>query len=171
MHTLKTESKQHGFTLIEVMITLVIMSIGLLGVAQLQLTALRFNRDAHHFSQAISAAEDIALRMTANNGDPATLVAYHNNTSTLATLNLAELACFVAPGGIATGCTAAEMVNYDVASWRDMIESTVQGGTGRICHDSDDVGCDTDGGLRYRIDIGWTETDGATRTYTLEVYP
>jgi type IV pilus assembly protein PilV len=58
-----------GMTLIEVLVTLVIMSVGLLGVAALQLTTVRNNYDAYVRSQAAVMASDMLDRMRANRDD------------------------------------------------------------------------------------------------------
>jgi type IV pilus assembly protein PilV len=53
-------------TLIEVLVTLVIISVGLLGVAALQLATVRNNYDAFVRSQAAVLAGDMLDRMRAN---------------------------------------------------------------------------------------------------------
>jgi len=55
-----------GLTLIEVLVTLVVISMGLLGVAALQMHTLRHNYDALMRSHASALADDIADRMRAN---------------------------------------------------------------------------------------------------------
>lgn len=57
---------QRGFSLIEVLVTVFILSIGLLGVAALQTNALRFGQDGYLRSVATLQANDIADRMRAN---------------------------------------------------------------------------------------------------------
>jgi len=57
---------QRGMTLIEILVTLILISVGLLGVAALQLTSLRSNQEAYVRSQASSLAGDILDRMRAN---------------------------------------------------------------------------------------------------------
>jgi type IV pilus assembly protein PilV len=57
---------QRGMTLVEVLVTLVLVSVGLLGVAALQLTTLKDNKDAYVRSQASALAGDILDRMRAN---------------------------------------------------------------------------------------------------------
>lgn len=67
MNTLKTNiSKSRGFTLIEVMLALVIFSIGLLGLATLQATSLQQSHTAYLKTQATYLAYDILDRMRAN---------------------------------------------------------------------------------------------------------
>jgi type IV pilus assembly protein PilV len=55
-----------GFTLIEALATLLILSIGLLGVAALQLNSLRDNHGSAMRSQATFLAYDVVDRMRAN---------------------------------------------------------------------------------------------------------
>lgn len=59
-------ASQRGFTLVEVLVTVVVISVGLLGVAALQLTTLRGNHDASVRLQASILAADILDRMRAN---------------------------------------------------------------------------------------------------------
>lgn len=55
-----------GFTLVEILVTLIIVSVGLLGVAGLHALSLRNNYDALIRSHASALAGDIADRMRAN---------------------------------------------------------------------------------------------------------
>jgi len=55
-----------GFTLIEVLVTMLILSIGLMGMAGLQAVSLKMNQSAHLSSQATFLAYDIIDRMRAN---------------------------------------------------------------------------------------------------------
>ena len=62
----KRFSSSAGFTLIEVLVALIIVSIGLLGLAGLQATSVRFNQQAYLRSQAVQQAYDMADRIRAN---------------------------------------------------------------------------------------------------------
>lgn len=57
-----------GFTLVEVLVTIIVMAVGILGVAGLQLAGMRSNHSAYLRSQATIAASDLIDRMRA---DPA----------------------------------------------------------------------------------------------------
>lgn len=59
-------TRSDGFTLLEVLIALLVLSVGLLGIAGLQLTSLRSNHSAYLRSQATILAYDILDRMRAN---------------------------------------------------------------------------------------------------------
>ena len=55
-----------GFTLVESLIALIVVSIGLLGIAALYVETLRFGRSAQNHTQAAYVAADLADRMRAN---------------------------------------------------------------------------------------------------------
>ncbi len=55
-----------GFSLIEVLIAVLVLSIGLLGLAGMQAASLRFNHNAYMRSQATFLAHDVIERMRAN---------------------------------------------------------------------------------------------------------
>ena len=55
-----------GFTLIEVLVALVVLAVGLLGLAALQVMSLKYNQTAYNRNQATVIANDLADRMRAN---------------------------------------------------------------------------------------------------------
>lgn len=59
--------RQAGVTLVEVLVTAVIISVGLLGVAALHLTSLKNSTESTYRSKATWFANDIIERMRANN--------------------------------------------------------------------------------------------------------
>lgn len=58
--------RQSGTTLIEVLVTLVVLSIGLLGVAAMQTFSLQSNQKAHYRSQATALIAEISDHARAN---------------------------------------------------------------------------------------------------------
>jgi len=131
--------KQHGFTMIETLVSLVIISIGVLGFALLQVESLKATKTATERSKAIHFATDMMERMRANKdaipnyattaiagpdtgaikncADPATTPNVDINTDlTTATFS----------------CTGAEMAAFEIRQWRTSIEDPIFGfGTGR----------------------------------------
>lgn len=63
---LKTKKSQAGITMIEVLVSAIIMAIGLLGMATLQVKSMRSNYEAQLFSLATAQANDMSDRMRAN---------------------------------------------------------------------------------------------------------
>jgi len=57
---------QRGFTLVEILVAVLVLAIGLVGLAGLQATTMRFNHSAYMRSQATNLAYDIADRMRLN---------------------------------------------------------------------------------------------------------
>ncbi|HID48830.1 MAG TPA: type IV pilus modification protein PilV, partial [Chromatiales bacterium] len=66
MQLIPTPKPARGFTLLEVMIALVIFSIGLLGLAGLQARGLQSNTTAQYRTTAMILAYDMADRIRAN---------------------------------------------------------------------------------------------------------
>lgn len=62
---------QHGFSLIEVLVAMLILAIGLLGLAALQTQGVRFNHDAHVRTSATVLAYDIVDKMRLNRANRA----------------------------------------------------------------------------------------------------
>jgi type IV pilus assembly protein PilV len=58
--------RQSGVTLLEILVTVVILSLGLLGLAGLQITGLQNNRDAYNSAVAGQTLEDISERIRAD---------------------------------------------------------------------------------------------------------
>lgn len=99
--------RQRGFTLVEILVTVVLISVGLLGIAALQLTTLRGNQEAYVRSQASVLAADILDRMRANP------TAFRNGRYD------------VAYNGTGTASTRA---GDDLADWQQTINRTLPGG-------------------------------------------
>ena len=98
-------NKQQGFTLLEVLIALLVLSIGLLGLAALQTTGLRSNQMATMRTLATQMTYDMTDRMRANPGGLAQYVIATNETPanvTRADIDLTEWRTQVArlPGGL-----------------------------------------------------------------------
>ncbi|MBX9869714.1 MAG: type IV pilus modification protein PilV [Burkholderiaceae bacterium] len=115
---------QAGTSLIEIGVTIVIMAIGLLGLAGLQGNSLRFLKTASQRSEAVQAAYDISDRMRAN---AAGLNSYIYTTSYSSTVSAVPSA----PPCPLT-CSAATIANIDIAIWLQNLASRLNGGAGYI---------------------------------------
>ncbi|MEE9344377.1 MAG: type IV pilus modification protein PilV [Methylococcales bacterium] len=137
-----------GFTMVEFLVSVVILSVGLIGLAGLQLTSLRDNSRAYMRSQASVSASDLADRVRAN---PAI-----NYTAVTATENTG---CLSIPG-----CTANQMAQQDLFEWNAALPTELDGGTGVICIDSTpndgtssaSASCDNSG-VNFAIKIWWQD--------------
>lgn len=120
MH-MRTKQKMAGLTMIEVLVTLIILSVGLLGMAGLQITGVRSANNSSYRTQATLLANDMAERMRANSA------AVDNNV--FMAVNSANIDCTAKPdpycsdhsiSSVVTAaqtCTTAEMAAYDISVW------------------------------------------------------
>ena len=160
------QSRQRGFGMIEVLITMVILAIGLLGITGLQLTSLRANQISQFRTQATWAAYDLSDRMRANM-EGVDAGAYDNPTPT------AVDACLTV-----AGCSTDEMAQNDAFEWIASLQSTLPQGTGTVCIDSTPndgtpaaPACDG-GGSVYAIKIWWDDDrDGNLDRFEMSFQP
>lgn len=149
--------------MMEVLITMIIMSIGLLGVMALQSVGLRNNITAYTRSQATILAYDLADKARANTLGAASYHFLNKGSQPTSTASSCET----------TGCSNAEMGEYDVYNWLQVLTQILPDGRGTICLDStpndgtpDSFACDAAFGSPYVIKIWWDESrDGIANNY------
>jgi len=102
-----------GFTLLEVLVALVVLSIGLLGLSGLQTGSLRNNHSAFLRSQATVVSNDIVDRMRANRDSA--LAGDYDITYVETT---PSAGCITG----AIGCSATDVAATDLFMWRAYVE-------------------------------------------------
>jgi len=145
----KLPKRQQGISLVEVLVAVVVLSIGMLGMAGLQFNSAKMNQSAYFRTQATSLAYDLTDRMRVNraaalNGDYDTLF---DTAATGTTLCGAALNPF----------TAA----VDIDQWKHCIELALPAGQGEV-----------EGlvGDQFRITVRWDDSrDGsAPQAFAME---
>jgi type IV pilus assembly protein PilV len=140
---------QAGISLLEVLVAIVVLSIGLLGLAGLQFSALRGNNQSYERSQAHILAGQIADAMRANR------VAAAAGAFVIDTDDDPVAAVSCTPGP----CTRAQAAQFALANWHDRLTAELPGGTARIT-------CSTtpcQQGVFHTVSIIWDENrTGAT---------
>lgn len=134
---------QNGFTLLEVMIAMVVFSIGLLGLASLQAISMQNEHASYSRSQAILLAYEMADRITAT---PSGSVSYVIAANTTAVAGYTGTAMCTA-----NNCTTTDMVKYDLGLWKSSIASLLVSGKGSIARDV------TLGVVTHTITVHWDE--------------
>ncbi|MFK8028748.1 MAG: type IV pilus modification protein PilV [Gammaproteobacteria bacterium] len=114
--------QQHGFSLIEVLVTIVILSTGMLGIAALYVESLKSGQSALARTKAINLAADMADRIRVNRAGELSYVT--NATDTLAA---PASWCGASVGVDAVDCTADQMAAYDIWQWKTALGNTSNG--------------------------------------------
>ena len=133
-----TADRQHGFTLVEVLIAMIVLSVGMLGIAGLYLHSIQAGRTSVFRHQAITLAGDVADRIRAN---PSAGVNYQAAGQ--------DNGCVDG----AVDCTPTEMAQNDIDTWDTQAASALPGGQiGIVFTDNAGVAPDT-----YQITVSWSE--------------
>ncbi len=158
-----TGRKGGGFTLVEILIALVIISVGMLGIAALHMESLKTGRTALLRTKAVALSADLAERMRSNRvgalaGNYAITAADTGTNRNCADDNV---------GDPTVDCTPALMADHDLWLWKNQIANAQTGlpgpGTGAVA---------SDGAVSptYTITIAWTEA-GDAQQYVVQVQP
>lgn len=120
--------KESGFSMLEVLVSMIIIMIGVLGIAGMQLLSINNTEVARYQSLAALLASSMAAEMQAN-------VAYWGTAATNITVN--GTAITGGPGGVSgtcqnVVCSAPQMANYTLQNWGQALANTLPGGTGAI---------------------------------------
>jgi type IV pilus assembly protein PilV len=115
-------ARERGFTLIEVMVSLVVLSIGLLGIGKLVLFSARANDSAYLRGQATEMAYEILDNMR---GNRATAMQQGYDTA-LATVPSNPGSC------IASACSETTLAQYDVYMWKTRVAAALPSGQASV---------------------------------------
>jgi type IV pilus assembly protein PilV len=140
---LKTPRRILGFSIVEAMVALVVMTVGMLGIAGLYVSSLKAGRTAILRTKAVNMASDLADRIRAN------------RTARNAYDTGVVAPCSVPGGGVTLAETAARnLAAVDTCAWRTMVQNELPLGT---------VSCVFVAGLpagmpnTYIVTINWQE--------------
>jgi len=113
-------SRESGFSIVEALVALVVLSVGMLGIAALYVESLRAGRTAVYRTQAVNLASDMADRIRANRnaGNAWALAAGDAPT----TQNCAD-----SGAGSSVSCGAVAMAQDDQARWLSAIADQLPG--------------------------------------------
>lgn len=136
-----------GFTLVEVLIALIILSVGMLGIAGLYVHSMQAGRTSLFRHHAVTLAGDVADRIRAN---PRAAAAY--------ALAGANNNCVA--GGI--DCTPAQMAANDIYLWDQQATDTLPNGTVTVVFDNSVLP------PTYQITVAWTEP-GENLSYSITI--
>ena len=135
--SISMNKRQKGFSLVEVLIALIVMSVGMLGIASLYVQSMQAGRTSLFRHNAITLAGDVADRIRAN--------------------PLAG-AVYATPGGTDNGCVAGgvtcsapQMAENDIFLWEAQADDTLPNGDVIVAVDNTVVP------PIYTISVTWDE--------------
>ena len=128
-------NKQSGFTLLEVLVTLVVLAFGLLGLAALQATSIEQNHSSYVRSQATLLAYDIIDRIRANKGAASSYLTVDPSSANK------QSAC------TSSGCGPTAMAQNDLYEWNQELVNSLPMGTAVISKAGD----------TYTINVRWDD--------------
>lgn len=106
-----------GFSLVEVLVAVVILSTALLGLVGLQTAGVRNVMNSYNRTQASQLASSMADRMRANVADLTSAAKIGGGSSSYIDLTPATAGSLITNCYSTTGCTAAQMAQNDLAVW------------------------------------------------------
>jgi type IV pilus assembly protein PilV len=147
--------KQRGSSLLEVLIAMLVMSIGMLGMAGLTAASNSYNKLAQIRSSALMLVSDYADRARSNMtgfnaGNYAKTSAYENSQALISTSGCTDTS--------ANKCTAGQMAALDQNQWRNLLRRRLPGGDAYVLTSATAA----TGQNNMDIWVMWTELDQAT---------
>lgn len=128
-----------GFTLVEVLVALLVLSIGLLGLAALQTFGMRYNQQSYQRTQAVFQAYDIIDRIRAN--PTAKTAGLYDTVTPAGYMPTVTVNCASA------SCNTTQLATYDINKWNTANASLLTQGKGAI----------STSGSRRTVTINWIE--------------
>ena len=150
----KIDRRQAGLTLIEVLVSVVILLVGLLGLAALMTSSQKAEAESYQRAQALLLLQDMVERINANRGVAACYAITTDPSTGTPYLGVgADLTSLVCGVGSTTANTRAVQ---DITQWSSLLEGATETAGGNVGAMVGARGCVT-------LD------DAATRTYTVSV--
>ena len=128
---------QRGFSMIEVLVSLLVLAIGVIGAAAMQLAAFRTSQQAAFQAVALQLATELADKMRAN--DQAIKIKSSTTNpfigidySTTSAPSVPDAFCF----GATTSCNATALANFDIYEWENRLKAALPTARVVVCRDS-----------------------------------
>jgi type IV pilus assembly protein PilV len=171
-----------GFTLLEILVAIIVLSFGLLGMVGIQAMALKSNNDAKQQSTAVQLAGELSDMMRSNKAiavgltpaaNPYLIANYVGGPGTVA--NPTQMCTGT------SGCTSTvNVASWEMYDWLTRVNNTFPGARVQVCYDNAPYTTSALGGLpqwgcggtasaggSISIKIGWTrESTNKTRAQT-----
>jgi len=142
-----TLKRTHGFTIVEIIVALLVVSAGIIGVAALYTDRVHANAETELHVHAVKLAEEIAARITAN------------EAGRIGYIGTIGVICDKA----AKPKLAQDAAAIEASCWQDEVEAQLPSGLGSISRDT------TTNPIAYVIAVSWSAPESGTASYVLRV--
>lgn len=139
------ESSQRGVSLIEALVALLVLALGIMGMAGIQTRTLVESRTTNSRALAVQLTDDLLDRMQANSAiriNPPAASPYVTDWGVQAA---APADCFT------QACNGAQLAAFDLVQWKASLGRVLPGGDARVFQSTTD-------NAQFGVLIGWTET-------------
>ena len=128
-----------GFSLVEVLVAIVVLSFGLLGMVGMQAFALQANREARLQGQAAVLARELAEMMRGNKvvgSDPSSTANFYLGSFAVGSLTMGTNASYCSGVNSANPCaTPADVAKAEMTDWLHRVNSELPSARVTICFD------------------------------------
>lgn len=163
-----TKHRGAGFSLVEVLVSIVVLSVGLLGAMHMLLASVRASHEAAMFTAAVNLIRELSEKARMNTGVPANAYLVESWTEGTASQDVAG------PGCVAHGvaCSPAQWATWDMQEWKRRVASALPDARLSVCVDdapwNDAAGayawaC-SHAGHNVVVKLGWVPRNGAGTT-------
>lgn len=127
---------QGGFSLIEVLVAVIILSIGVFGAVGMQVTSLQASKDVRYQAIAGSMARELAEKMRGNHAVAITTTVVANPYLLDTTLAAASTVAVPALNCYTTSCpTGVDIARWDIYDWQLRLKDALPSPRVAICMD------------------------------------
>jgi type IV pilus assembly protein PilV len=149
------KARSGGFSIVEALVALVVLSVGMLGIAALYVESLRAGRSAVYHTQAVNLAADMADRIRANRtNNPNVWRLDAGGTPALVNCQTAN-------------CNPQQLVQDDQARWLEALDRQLPGDTALGTPDGTMAVDPAAVPTRYTITVRWSEPGDNQLSYVL----
>lgn len=135
----RTNASSRGFTLVEVLVAIVVLSFGMLGMVGMQAFALQSNREARLQGQAAGLARELAEMMRGNKvvgSDPSATNNFYLGTFAVGGLTMGANAAYCSGVNASTPCTTpADAAKAEMTDWLNRVSTELPGARVTVCFD------------------------------------
>ena len=158
-----------GFSLVEVLVAIIILSVGMLGAVGMQSAAMQSNKEARNQATAVTLARELGERMRGNHTIAIQSLASNNPYLFDTTLSSAGSVTSFNANCFTAGCPLVkDAATWDVADWQGRVQAALPTARVKVCFDKspyDSAGvprwaCTGDGDLSV-VKMGWTSSNTA----------